>query len=295
MKWKYIVAAIVACLLWGSAFAGAKIGFQYMPPIRLSGVRFIMAGVLLWPLLFKQKVDLRAQFKHWKFMLLFAFLQTFMQYGLFFMGLNKVSGATAAIIVGAGPLVTAILAHYTMHNDRMTLRKVLAISLGLIGVAFIAVTKGSILGGGSSFYIGIGFLLISNIIGGTTNIFVAKYTGKVSPIFLTSFANFTGGLALLAVGLFVEKPLENGFPVSFYAALTWLSIISAAGFSIWYTLLQKPGVKVSELNMLKFIIPVAGCILSWLILPDEFPDWVSVSGILIITLSLYLYRKKETH
>lgn len=36
--------AILACLLWGSAFVGAKIGFEYASPIYLSGLR-----VSRWP------------------------------------------------------------------------------------------------------------------------------------------------------------------------------------------------------------------------------------------------------
>ena len=92
--------AIVACILWGSAFAAAKIGFEYMEPMRLSGVRFTLAGLMLLPVLFLKKISIRETFIHWKFILFFAFLQSFLQYGLFFMGLNK--GDTIGIIALGG-------------------------------------------------------------------------------------------------------------------------------------------------------------------------------------------------
>ncbi|MDO9615807.1 MAG: hypothetical protein Q7J86_14945, partial [Bacteroidota bacterium] len=38
----------------------------------------------------------------------------------------------------------------------------------------------------------------------------------------------------------------------------------------------------------KFLIPVAGAILSWLLLPDESPDFVSVSGMILIASSLLI-------
>ena len=44
------ILAIFACLLWGSAFAGAKIGFEYTTPLHLSGMRFMLAGLLLIPI-----------------------------------------------------------------------------------------------------------------------------------------------------------------------------------------------------------------------------------------------------
>src|SRR5690554_202128 len=114
------VKAILACLLWGSAFAGAKIAFQYVDPIFLSGLRFTLAGMLLMPFIFLYKLDLRNALKHWRFMLLFAFVQTFLQYGLFFMGLSRVPAATSSIIIGAGPLFVAIMAHVVLKNDKMT-------------------------------------------------------------------------------------------------------------------------------------------------------------------------------
>ena len=284
------VPTILACILWGSAFAAAKIGFEYMEPMRLSGVRFTLAGLMLFPILFFKKISLKETFIHWKFILFFAFLQSFLQYGLFFMGLNKVPAATSAVIVGAGPLFIAIMAHLFMKNDQITPRKILSILLGLSGVIFISVTKGDFNGSGKEFYIGIALLIVSNIIGGSTNIFVAKYKGNINPIALTAFANLFGGLLLFVCSLFAEENKNMGYPTNFWLALIWLAFIPAAGFSIWYTQLQKPNVKVSELNMWKFVIPITGAILSWILLPNETPNVYSVSGIVIITAAILLFQ-----
>lgn len=287
--------AILACLLWGSAFAGAKIGFEYAPPIFLSGLRFTLAGMLLMPVIWARHLSLLTALRHWKFMLLFAFLQTFLQYGLFFMGLDKVPGATAAIIIGGGPLFVAIMAHFTINNDRMTLRKIIAILLGLSGVVFISLTKGELTSDAPGFYQGVGLLLLSNLVGGSTNILVVKRKYNISPVVLTSFANFTGGIMLLLTSFIVEKPVITTYPPQFYAALLWLAFIPAAAFSLWYNLLQQPGVKVSELNMWKFIVPVAGCVLSWILLPGEHPDMISIIGIFIITLALQTLQLPEKY
>lgn len=286
--------AILACILWGSAFAGAKIGFQYADPIYLSGMRFTLAGLLLVPVLIAKKVDFRGAMKHWRFMLLFAFVQTFLQYGIFFMGLDKVPGAISSIIIGAGPLFVAIMAHFTLENDRMTPRKIAAIALGLSGIVFISAAQGSMSTDNPSFYAGVALLVLSNVIGSYTNIMVVKKKHyNISPYVLTSFANFTGGIMLLITSFIVEKPEVKIYPAEFYVALLWLAFIPAAAFSLWYGLLQQPGVKVSELNMWKFVVPVTGVILSWLLLPDEHPTLYSVIGIIIITLALQLQQLPE--
>ncbi|MCC8035149.1 MAG: DMT family transporter [Rikenellaceae bacterium] len=285
------LSAIVACIIWGSAFPGAKIGFEYTGPIFLSGLRFTLAGLLLVPVMLFMKVDVRPIFKQWRFMLLFAFLQTFLQYGLFFMGLDKVPASTSAIIIGAGPLFVAIMAHLTLKDDKLSIRKIAAITLGICGVIFISLTKGGLADGtaSASFYTGVCLLIGSNLTGSYTNIMVVKRKDSgLSPVALTSFANFTGGLLLLLVSFVFEKPELKIYPAEFYGALIWLALIPATAFSIWYTQLQKPGVKVSELNMWKFMVPVSACILSWILLADDRPTWQSVTGIIIITSALFL-------
>lgn len=283
--------AIFASFLWGSAFAGAKIGFQYVDPIFLSGLRFTLAGLILLPVLRINGVSIRKSLKHWRFMLLFAFVQTFLQYGLFFMGLDKVPAATSAVIIGAGPLFVAIMAHLTLKDDKLNTRKIIAIVLGLSGVVFISLAKGHFLSNDSAFYAGVGLFLLSNIIGSYTNIMVVKRkSDNIHPMALTSFANFSGGIMLLIAAFIFESPEIKLYPLEFYGALLWLAFIPAAGFSIWYGLLQRPEVKVSELNIWKFLVPVVGSVLSWIIVPGENPDVPTVIGILIITAALLLLQ-----
>lgn len=293
-KLLFLSLVVTACVLWGSAFAGAKIAFQYCGPIMLSGIRFSLAGLLLIPLLIFQKAPFSSLFKHWKFMLMFGFIQTYLQYGLFFMGLNEVPGAVASIIVGAGPIFVTILAHYTIHDDRFTTSKVLSCVLGFSGVVFIAFAGNNSAIPTEKFYYGITLLLLSNFVGSGTNIIVVKNKHlAISPIALTAFANFSGGVMLFLTSLCVEPNILNNPPLEFYGAVVWLAIIPAAAFSIWYYLLGLPGVKVSELNIWKFIIPVVGALLSWLLIAGETPTWQEIVGIIIISTSIIVLQKSN--
>lgn len=292
-KWYYIPLTIIPVTLWGSAFAGAKIGFEYMPPIMLSGIRFMLAGLLLTPIMPLFKSGWRDVLKHWKFIALFAMVQTFLQYGLFYTGLNYTPGSLAAIINGAAPLLIALLAHFTLKNDKLTLRSTVALLLGVLGVAFISFTPSDdILSNNPHLHLGIIILIISCLIGSYTNIMVVKYKGSLSPVTLTMGANLFGGIMLLLFSFLLEptSALTQDFPLEFYLALLWLSIIPAAGFSIWYWLLSRPGVKVSSLNVWKFLIPIVGVVFSWWLLPDDKISIQSIIGIIIITLAVLIYN-----
>ncbi len=293
-SWSYYALASTAILLWGSAFAGAKIGFEYMPPMMLSGVRFSFAGLLLLPMIFLIKINLKEQIaQHWRFMAIFGFVQSFLQYGLFYMGLDLVPGAVAAIIIGAGPLFVSVMAHLTLNDDRFDLRKTTAILLGVAGVISISLT-GEKIATSEHFYWGVALLLSSNLIGSYTNIMVVKHRakGELSPVLLTMASNLSGGVMLFVVSLFVEptEALHTALPLEFYVAITWLAIIPAAGFSIWYYLLSLPGVKVSELNIFKFMLPIVGVLLSWALLPNESPSWGTIRGMIIITSAVVVLQ-----
>jgi drug/metabolite transporter (DMT)-like permease len=102
-----------------------------------------------------------------------------------------------------------------------------------------------------------------------------------------------GGLFLFILSLFIEPFKGFVFPAQYYMALGWLSFLSAAALTIWLYLLQQPGVKVSGLNVWKFIIPIFGAIFSWIILPEEQPELIPVIGMIIIAISLVLYHRQS--
>ncbi|WP_439182321.1 DMT family transporter [Carboxylicivirga taeanensis] len=281
--------AIIACLLWSTAFVGIKIGLKYTTPIQFAGLRFFFSGLLLLPLVpsFKKLVTAIRQ-NIWLIIKVSAF-QTFILYALFYWGVALIDGALAAIIIGSQPLFAALTAHVMMSNDKMSLRKTLVISSGIGGIVLIALPKGVSGPGEWSELAGMALLVMANIASGIGNVFVSKNRTTISPIILNAIQMILGGFSLFLFSLLTEPFSGFDYPTEYYLALSWLSFLSATAFSIWFFLLQKPGIKVSDLNVFKFIIPVFGATLSWVILPDESPDIISIAGMMIIGASVVIY------
>lgn len=280
--------AIVACLLWSSAFVGVKIGLKYHLPLQFAGIRFVIAGLMLLPVIgnlvrFRKEVS-----DNFAYVFLIAFLQVILQYSLFYMGINLVPASISAMIVGSSPLFVALVAHFAMPGDRMDRMKTLSILVGIIGVAVITLGRDQLPSGAGIALWGVLFLILNNLASGITNVVVARKKHTISPMVLTSASLFLGGAALFIVSIPVEGIRVIDFPPEYYIALAWLSFLSAAAITIWNTLLRRPKVRVSKLNIWKFLIPVSGALLSWLIIPDESPDLVSISGMILIAISLLL-------
>ena len=207
-----------------------------------------------------------------------------------------VPAALAAIIIGAGPLFIAGVAHFMMPGDRMILKKMGIFTIGLAGIILVSAGRNRFLEIGTISLLGIGLLLLNNVISGFGNVFVARDADNIPPLVLSSSTMIIGGGGLYLLSLLIEGYNPGAKPLEYYGALAWLSFLSASAISIWYVLLKRPGVKVSDLNFWKFLIPVNGAILAWLVLPEEKPNWIAISGMIIIAISLIMlniYKRRS--
>jgi drug/metabolite transporter (DMT)-like permease len=280
--------AIVACLLWSTAFVGIKLGIRYTTPLNFAGTRFLLSGLMVLPFAGKLSESFKNIRNNFSYVLLVGLFQTFLLYALFYTGINLAPASLTAIIVGGGPLFVALLAHITIHDDKLTIRKTMSILLGISGIIIIAADKYDIGWEKGKEFWGLIVLVVANIAGSYGNILVSKGKKNIKPLELNSAQQISGGIGILILSLVVENHSFGIKPTAYYISLFYLSFLSAAAFSIWFILLKRPGIKVSEINIWKFLIPVFGAILSWVILPDEKPAIIPVAGMLLIAFSLIL-------
>lgn len=286
------IQAILACLLWSSAFVGIKIGLPYTTPLQFAGIRFFISGLMVLPLaIYFNPGFLKIFSRNIRFILLLGLLQTSIQYALFYTGISKVPGSIGAIVIGSSPLFIALVAHYLMPDDKLSWKKVGIIMFGFSGIVLVSM-GGDSRSSGAIQLIGIIILIGNNIISGFTNVIIALEKRKIPPMILSSGSMIIGGLFLFLFSIPVEGLNFSPKPGEYYFSLAWLSILSAVAITIWITLLKQPAVVVSDLNLWKFLIPIAGALMAWLILPEESPDWLSVAGMLVAGGSLLLLNMK---
>jgi drug/metabolite transporter (DMT)-like permease len=288
-----ILLAVFACLLWSSVYPAIKIGLQYAPPFHFAAVRFMIAGVIILPFTVSPKSYIGMIRDNWRLVLYVTSLQTILNYSLFYSGMKLVPGAIGALIVGSQPLITAIVSAIMIKDERLTLRKIITIIVGITGVLLISAGRQALHLGTVTELLGIAMILSANLATAVSNVLISAGSRKMNPLVLSSFSLFTGGFLIMILSIVFEEQPGFNLPSGYWITLVWLSLVAAVAFSLWYKLLQRPGVKVSELNLWKFIIPGVGAVLSWIILPDENPDWLTISGILIITVSLIMFFRSN--
>ena len=285
--------AIIACLLWSTAYASIKLGLQFDTPFHFAGLRFIISGLIILPFTVKPAVYISTIKEHWKVVMWVTSLQILVNYSFFYQGLTLVPGALGAVIAGSQPLVTAVVASIMNKNDVLTRKKIITIIFGISGVIFISAGRQAFKLGTAIELLGVLMILSANIAAASGNVVVSLKSKGMNPLVLSSSSLFIGGVIFYLVSIPVEGFRRGPFPMEYWMILLWLSIMAAAAFSLWFKLLQRPGVKVSELNLWKFIIPIVGAILSWLLVPGEKPEWLTITGMIIITSSLVLFFRSS--
>jgi drug/metabolite transporter (DMT)-like permease len=296
-KGNTIFWAIIACLLWSTAYAGIKLGLQYDTPFHFAGVRFIISGLMILPFTVKPAVYIRMICEQWKVFAWVTLLQILINYSLFYHGLNLIPGALGAVVYGSQPLVIAVVAAIMHNDDKLTRKKIVTIIFGISGVVLISAGRQAFKLGTSIELLGVLMILTSNIATATSNVIISLRSKAINPFVLSSFSLFTGGLIFFLISIPFEDGPKGPLPLEYWLVLLWLSFMAAFAFSLWFKLLQRPGVKVSELNLWKFITPVTGAILSWLLVPGEHPEWLTITGMIIITTSLIMFYRssRETY
>jgi drug/metabolite transporter (DMT)-like permease len=278
--------ALLATWFWSTAFAGVKIGLNYHTPFQFAGIRFFLSGVIILLVFGRYKQFITEIKANTALIIKISLVQIFIQYALFYSGLDLVPGSLGAMIIGSSPMFVALVAHFMLRDDKMTLLKTLSILIGVAGIAVITLGRTGAEVNGRFEMLGIALLLLNNLVAGYANVLVSKSPGTVSPLVLSSSTLMIGGGLLFLVSVPLEGIAAGPFPAEYFIALGWLSFLSAAAISIWFVLLKRPGVRVSLLNVWKFLIPVSGAILSWIIIEEESPDLISIIGMIIIAISL---------
>lgn len=268
-----IITAIFCCTLWGSAYPCIKVGYRLFSiasgdvpgQLFFAGCRFALAGILVilaGSLL--QKKLLLPEKSDWKPIATLALFQTILQYIFFYMGLARASAVRSSIINGTGAFVAILLAVYMFRLEKMTLKKFIGCFLGFSGVLLVE-TIGQTVNFGFAWN-GEGFILLSVFASSMASILIKIFSRDHNPVLLSGWQFFTGGLTMAIVAFLFGGQITVGTPTSLLLLL-YMAFISSAAYTLWGVLLKYH--PVSHVTVFNFVTPVAGVLLSSVILSEH--------------------------
>lgn len=295
---KYVLLAAVICsLLWGSAYPSIKIGYNLFKissndtasKLVFAGYRFTLAGimVLVFYLMINKKLNGLSKANISQCFILGVF-QTTLQYMFFYIGLANTTGVNGAILNSFSVFFSVILAHYIYKNDKINGFKIAGCFIGMIGIVILNLTKG-FMNFTFNFY-GDGFVIIAAIITSGASIYGKKLSNTINTVLLTGYQLLLGGLLLTILGFFCGGTLGN-FSIQNTTLLIYMSFLSAAGFTLWTTLLKYN--KVGRISSYNLLIPIFGAVLSAIFLGEKFFQFKNAAALALVCLGIYLVNKNN--
>jgi len=292
--WVVFLLASVCCFLWGSAFPGVKIGYEWFhiasgetaAQILFAGCRFFLAGILV--ILFGSLTSgkfLRPIGAEWKHAAVISLFQTILQYILFYIGLAHTAGTKASIIIGSNVFIAILTASLIFRQEKLTRQKIAGCLIGFVGVVLINLAPGEMSLAVS--FGGEGLVLLSTVAYAFSSVIMKKYAKKDNPVMLSGYQFFIGGIVMMAAGYLMGGRI-SAVSGKAMLILLYLSFASAAAYTIWSQLLKYN--PVSKVAVFGFMNPVFGVSLSAILLHEnnQIPLWQGIAALICITVGIII-------
>jgi|TARA_B110000977_G_scaffold43147_1_gene58465 drug/metabolite transporter (DMT)-like permease len=124
-------------VMFGSAFLLTKIALNDLPPLTIITGRIVVAALTLWCIVLYQRQAILELLPYWKIFLLLALTGNCLPFFLIAWGQQYVDSGLAGILMAMMPLVTIILAHFFLVNERITSSKAVGFGLGFVGILIL--------------------------------------------------------------------------------------------------------------------------------------------------------------
>ena len=228
----------LACLLWSSAFLFIKLGLRDLPPFTFASVRLVIALAVLLPLAILKRQWRSLTTRDVVSVSFAGILLLGVNYALVFWGTQFVPSGLVAILQST-QAVLALAFGWLLGSERVTIRKLLAVTAGVAGVAIIFGAEASISEPAS--LIGAAAAFGGAMCVALAYVWIKTYARHVSGSAVTALQCLAGLVPLACLAYLTEdvRPL-NTWSIAAWASLLYLGVIaSVVAFWMNYWLLQR--------------------------------------------------------
>src|ERR1700741_1170623 len=134
--WKVLLAFAIIYFVWGSTFLAIRVGVREVPPFLLAAIRFLIAGIVLFAWARSRGAPAPTA-REWRGTTILAVLIFVGDYGLVFWSDRRVPWGIAAVMLAMIPVFMALSEILIAKTQRLTGRLVIALLLGIGGVAIL--------------------------------------------------------------------------------------------------------------------------------------------------------------
>lgn len=290
-SWVVGIALGIVYIVWGSTYLAIRVAVRTLPPLLHAGVRFIVAGSLMYLWL-----AFRGGFEGVKVsrreLASAAALGTALLVGgngVVAIAEREIPSSLAALIIAAVPLWVVVLRFVT--GERIRRGTLVGVALGFSGVALLVGPGGP----GRVALWGEGLAIVASLSWATGSFLSTRLRPPRDPFLSASLQMLCAGallvLASVATGEWVDLRPES-FSGESLLALAYLIVAgSLVAFTAYTWLLQN--VPISKVSTYAYVNPGVAVFLGWLILGERVNVGVLVGAGLIVASVAFIVRQES--
>lgn len=202
-QWKIYGILVLVMFIWGFNLPAVKYLVSEVRPVTMTAFRIFLASLTVFTILTAMKLVRKPTKKEWKFIFVGALLNVVLHQYFLSIGLSMTSGSNAGLILGTGPVLTAVLVSLIMRVYPSRLQWV-GVVLGLFGVSATVLAAGE---GASGLSFGDVFVFISILAQVFSYLVISKAAKTLDPRLLTAYMFLIGSFVLFVISL-VQEPGE---------------------------------------------------------------------------------------
>ena len=283
MKLKEWGAFWLLGLVWGSSFLWIKIAVEHMGPMTVGALRqFIgLLGLAVVVAIRKQPFprDPRTLLAY----VVLGVLQSAIPFALIPWGETKIDSGLAAILNGTMPLFTILIAHFWLHDEKVTPARLGGLVVGFAGVVVLGgrdLTPGGLHGT----LWGQLAILVATLSYAAATTFSRRYLRGEPPLVQATMVVLVGDALLWSAIVAVERPVHLPAAPIAWVAVAWLGLLgSCLAYLLYFYLLRAWG--ATRVSLVTYVFPIIGLVLGITFLGERV-DWQLALGSLLVVAGI---------
>jgi len=275
-------------LIWGTSFVLINRSLIFFSPEQVAGFRLCIGAIVMITALLLNGKRLPKLGPAWLHFLIIACVANLLPFWMIALGQTTISSGMAGLLMAIMPLVTLILAHIFLVNEKLNRFKLMGFVVGISGVAFIL---GPTLINSSSSLVGSLLVLAAACCYASGTIFT-KRLPVYDPMVASTGTLICAGLVsfLIWPNLLDFKLLDVPFISAFSIVLLGI-LPTALAMLLYFHIINRAG--ATFLSNINYVIPVVAYFSGALIL-GEIVLWHDILALLLIIAGIVLSRRKPT-
>lgn len=286
-----IIAFFAIYVIWGSTYLLNKISVTELPPFFLSGIRFLIASILIFSIAKASKLSLKITKKQLVNSSFVGFLFIVYGNGVFVWALKYVDSGFGALLASTQPLFVLLLMRL-IDNKKMKPKSIIGIGLGIVGM-YLLVSQQELVTNQDTL-LGV-FMIFTCVFGWSYgSVFVAKADMPKNYFVSTGYQMLIAGSILLFASVSFGEVWTSPLHWSTDVQLSMLGLIifgSIGAFTAFNYLLKQ--VSPEKVATSAYINPIIAMLLGWYVLGETLSGQSIIAAAVLLTGVYFITSKKK--